>query len=269
MTPFFVNLFGDTIGPIMGLVVSIIIVVLLLLLLWTLIKRFRGGLFVSGGRDRRPRLSVLDATPVDSKRRLVLVRCDDDEHLIMIGGPNDLVIHSNAATQIEEQPAKRTVTQGPSAEDLARMAADEAQRSRRTRKFETAEPTPEPQAAPSHKDMSSSITKAAAPLAVAGAGLSHVATNSVPEVANSAQDHVSVARDAAMARLQAAAGRPQVAQNTATPQEPEAPYWSEQPLQEAPVTATMARPPQQDRPSMDDDMDKLLADLQLNDKPQR
>jgi flagellar protein FliO/FliZ len=41
------------------------------------------------------RLGVLEMTPVDGRRRLVLVRRDDVEHLIMIGGPVDVVIETS------------------------------------------------------------------------------------------------------------------------------------------------------------------------------
>src|ERR1700754_4684656 len=46
------------------------------------------------GRNRQPRLGVLDSYSVDRVRQLVLVRRDNVEHLIMIGGPNDLVVES-------------------------------------------------------------------------------------------------------------------------------------------------------------------------------
>jgi hypothetical protein len=45
-------------------------------------------------RARQPRLGVVDAFDLDRQRQLVLVRRDNVEHLIMIGGPNDLVIES-------------------------------------------------------------------------------------------------------------------------------------------------------------------------------
>jgi hypothetical protein len=66
----------------------------LIAVLW-LVKR-RGGPapFLKGGRNRQPRLQVLDATAVDARRRLVLVRRDNVEHLIMIGGPTDIVVES-------------------------------------------------------------------------------------------------------------------------------------------------------------------------------
>jgi hypothetical protein len=38
------------------------------------------------------RLTVLETASVDSRRKLLLVRCDDVEHLIMVGGPADLVV---------------------------------------------------------------------------------------------------------------------------------------------------------------------------------
>jgi flagellar biogenesis protein FliO len=66
-----------------------------LLLLWWLIRKFSHGTFVSGGRNAQPRLAVLDAAPVDSHRRLVLIRRDDVEHLILIGGNTDIVIEQN------------------------------------------------------------------------------------------------------------------------------------------------------------------------------
>jgi len=77
---------------------------LLILVLWVIRSRAPSP-FVRGGRNRQPRLQVLDAAAVDARRRLVLVRRDDVEHLIMIGGPSDIVIESRilpaAAT---EQP---------------------------------------------------------------------------------------------------------------------------------------------------------------------
>ena len=46
-------------------------------------------------RGRQPRLAVIDAAPVDGRRRLVLVRRDNVEHLLMIGGPSDIVVEQN------------------------------------------------------------------------------------------------------------------------------------------------------------------------------
>lgn len=75
-----------------------IVALIVLLVLLVLIRIARGlsvGTFVSGGRNRKTRLAVMDATAVDSHRRLVLVRRDDVEHLILIGGPTDVVVEQN------------------------------------------------------------------------------------------------------------------------------------------------------------------------------
>jgi flagellar protein FliO/FliZ len=46
------------------------------------------------GRARQPRLGVVDAFNLDGRRQLVIVRRDNVEHLLMLGGPNDLVVES-------------------------------------------------------------------------------------------------------------------------------------------------------------------------------
>lgn len=53
------------------------------------------GTFIAGGRNRVPRLAVVDAAAVDNQRRLVLVRRDNVEHLILIGGPTDIVVEQS------------------------------------------------------------------------------------------------------------------------------------------------------------------------------
>jgi hypothetical protein len=48
-----------------------------------------------------PRLAVLEQASVDRMRRLVLIRRDDVEHLIMTGGPVDVVIETGIAAPHE------------------------------------------------------------------------------------------------------------------------------------------------------------------------
>jgi flagellar protein FliO/FliZ len=47
------------------------------------------------GRARLPRLGTVDAFDLDRQRQLVIVRRDNVEHLLMIGGPNDVVIEAD------------------------------------------------------------------------------------------------------------------------------------------------------------------------------
>ncbi len=61
-----------------------------------LVRRFGGErLGASSARGRQPRLAVIDAAAVDGRRRLVLIRRDNVEHLLMIGGPTDVVVEAN------------------------------------------------------------------------------------------------------------------------------------------------------------------------------
>lgn len=45
-------------------------------------------------RPRDKRLGVVETASVDARRKLLLVRRDDVEHLIIIGGPVDMVIET-------------------------------------------------------------------------------------------------------------------------------------------------------------------------------
>ncbi|WP_077961114.1 flagellar biosynthetic protein FliO [Ensifer adhaerens] len=78
--------------------------VCLVAVLWIMRNR-PSSPFIRGGKNRQPRLAVLDAAAVDTRRRLVLVRRDDVEHLIMIGGPTDIVIESRIVAPGDERPA--------------------------------------------------------------------------------------------------------------------------------------------------------------------
>jgi len=84
----------------------------LALVLW-IVRGRPSSPFIRGGRNRTPRLAVLDAAAIDTRRRLVLVRRDDVEHLIMIGGPTDVVIESRIATARAEGETVPAVRETP------------------------------------------------------------------------------------------------------------------------------------------------------------
>src|SRR5580693_2924731 len=77
-----------------------------------LVRRFAGNrLGANTNRGRMPRLAVIDAAAVDGRRRLVLVRRDNIEHLLMIGGPTDIVVEQNIVRAMpgRDQAAPRPV----------------------------------------------------------------------------------------------------------------------------------------------------------------
>ena len=80
-----------------------------------LVRRFASNrLGANTNRGRMPRLSVIDAAAVDGRRRLVLVRRDNVEHLLMIGGPSDIVVEPNIVRAIpgRDQMAPRPAVAG-------------------------------------------------------------------------------------------------------------------------------------------------------------
>lgn len=86
-----------------------IVVVLIVLGVWLLKLVFNASSSVARGRNRR--LAVVDTLALDPKRQLLIIRRDDVEHLILVGGPQDVVIEANIAVEEAEaaQPTRRPV----------------------------------------------------------------------------------------------------------------------------------------------------------------
>lgn len=75
-------------------IISVAVVLIAVVAIWLLIRHRPPSPFIKGGKNRRPRLYVIDAAAVDARRRVVLVRRDNVEHLVMIGGPNDILLET-------------------------------------------------------------------------------------------------------------------------------------------------------------------------------
>ncbi len=86
-------LIGDD-SAIQLVLITIGLVIALIVLFWVF-RKIVGTPASRAARNRIPRLSVTDAAVVDEKRRLILVRRDDVEHLLLIGGPSDVVVETN------------------------------------------------------------------------------------------------------------------------------------------------------------------------------
>ena len=111
-------------------VVAFVIVLALIGVTFWLIRRFgTARVGAAAQRGRAPRLAVIDATPVDGRRRLVLVRRDNVEHLLMIGGPSDIVVEQNIVRAVpvnapRDVPVPRA--QGATEGAIPRAAAEAA-----------------------------------------------------------------------------------------------------------------------------------------------
>ena len=108
------TLFGGDLSVPVRFAIAFGVVLSLIALTFVGIRRFAGRRLPlsNGGRARQPRLGVLDAFAIDARRRLVLIRRDNVEHLIMIGGPNDVLVESEivrapAQAALAPQQARR------------------------------------------------------------------------------------------------------------------------------------------------------------------
>jgi len=103
------TLFGEGQSGFTAVLFVIMVLGLLALAFW-LLRQFGGGRVSGTPRGRQPRLAVIDQATVDSRRRLVLIRRDNVEHLLIIGGPSDVVVEPNivrAATAVPETGPRR------------------------------------------------------------------------------------------------------------------------------------------------------------------
>ena len=85
------------------------------------VRRFGSARLTGAVRGRQPRLAVIEYATVDARRRLLLVRRDNVEHLMMIGGPTDVVVEPNivrAAPATSREPGLPRM--GATAENLGR-----------------------------------------------------------------------------------------------------------------------------------------------------
>ncbi|SDJ77563.1 MULTISPECIES: flagellar biosynthetic protein FliO [Bradyrhizobium] len=139
-----------------------------------LVRRFATNrLGANTNRGRMPRLAVIDAAAVDGRRRMVLVRRDNVEHLLMIGGPSDIVVESNIVRAIpgRDQMAARPAVAGEAPPRIAPLPDanwnDEAARSdlRSADAYEHhAEPQmPEPPPRPSRPPFADEVRRPAPP----------------------------------------------------------------------------------------------------------
>jgi len=91
----FETLFGAEMPLAVRFFVAFLIMLALIGAIAWAVRRFGAGRLGATTRGRQPRLAVIDYATVDGRRRLILVRRDNVEHLLMIGGPSDVVVEAN------------------------------------------------------------------------------------------------------------------------------------------------------------------------------
>ncbi len=73
-------------------VLAFVFVIGLIMGLAWLLKRFGVGDGATNTLGRKRRLSTVESSSIDARHRLVLVRRDDVEHLVLVGPSNSLVV---------------------------------------------------------------------------------------------------------------------------------------------------------------------------------
>lgn len=102
---FITGLFGGEGGSLFTALFALgIVVVLIVLAVWLLKVVFNASGNIARGRNRR--LSVVDSLALDPKRQLLIIRRDNVEHLILTGGPHDVVVETGIP--IVEAPAQNS-----------------------------------------------------------------------------------------------------------------------------------------------------------------
>jgi len=119
------NLTNGENGSAINLVlITLAIAILLIVIVW-IFRKMTGSAARRAMRSRVPRLSITDSTTVDEKRYLVMVRRDNVEHLLLIGGANDLVVESNIVrAQTAQKPVANARTEATQAAAMEQPATE-------------------------------------------------------------------------------------------------------------------------------------------------
>jgi flagellar protein FliO/FliZ len=140
------DLFGPEIPLAAKFFIAFAVVLALIGLTAWLVRRFGSNRLGGGARGRQPRLAVIDAATVDGRRRLVLIRRDNVEHLLMIGGPTDVVVEPN-------------IVRGVSARDQARVAEPAPRQTANVESSWPLQPLSEPTPIPAPRPYRSTATE--------------------------------------------------------------------------------------------------------------
>jgi flagellar protein FliO/FliZ len=103
------------VGDYFKFVLALIFVLGLIGVLALLVRRYGFGMSALQKRADGRRLQVVEIRPLDARRRLVLVRRDDVEHLILLGASSEIIIEGGFQSppmKASEQMADKSVHSG-------------------------------------------------------------------------------------------------------------------------------------------------------------
>ncbi|XYD09900.1 hypothetical protein R1A27_04945 [Methylobacterium sp. NMS12] len=116
-------MFGSDGSPIVQYIVIFAVIFTALAAIVFTVRRLTGRSLAlpgrSGSRSRQPRLGIVDVYELDRARQLILLRRDNVEHLLLVGGPNDVVVERNI------QRGQRPLPEAAIRPDLAPEPLDE------------------------------------------------------------------------------------------------------------------------------------------------
>ncbi|MCQ0989718.1 flagellar biosynthetic protein FliO [Jiella marina] len=138
MPQWIIDLFGSSLAPIVWVAFVAAIVCILAIGFLFVAKRFWGGAIGSHAKHKGPRLAVVDMARIDEKRKLVLVKRDDVEHLVLVGGQTELLVEAGIRRGAMEAPSSAEPTLDEAPRPPAAVPPAVAPRP---------EPTPEPEPA--------------------------------------------------------------------------------------------------------------------------
>ncbi|KMO33367.1 hypothetical protein VQ03_24985, partial [Methylobacterium tarhaniae] len=116
------SILGTDGSPLLSYLIVFVIMVVLLSLFALGAKRFARGRLTLGSnggtsRSRQPRLGIVDIYELDRQRQLILLRRDNVEHLLLVGGPNDVVVERNivraGSARVAAELTDRSEPEGP------------------------------------------------------------------------------------------------------------------------------------------------------------
>ena len=111
---FFSRLFGLSSNTVLTMLFALAMVLVMIVAGVYLLKLFfRASGNIGRGRNRR--LTLVDAMNIDQKRQLLIVRRDNVEHLILTGGPQDVVVETGIPVEKPVAPVRRPVPTPPKA----------------------------------------------------------------------------------------------------------------------------------------------------------